>query len=327
MKNTKRILVTIVLIGVFCGTFALAQTAKTVVKTPAELFREKAEAATSRALTQFITSYKPSDAQKAKLKEVLVAQYKDRADYDKVYGPKIKVLNDEIAVVNKKVAELNKKIAEHQKEIAAIEKRKAVYASVRHEQRLDHRAEINNVLTQEQRIAPVSRSIKGNAISGFAVLPKTTQDLLKAKCDAAALELITTGKGDDRRAHYAVAKIIRADINKMLTPELRQAGEREYLMGKTMGKFASIKLTDTQKATIRDLCDKSVKRKADIYAQYEKVNKDRTAIEKDRSALRRTISEMSTSTYYYKIRDEAIQNVLTDEQLKAGGFRRKTTKQ
>jgi hypothetical protein len=321
MKNTKRISVIVVLVGVFCGTFALAQTAKTVVKTPAELFRAKAEAATSKTLSNLIYYYKPSDAQKAKLKEVLVAQYKDRADYTKVYAPKIKALDDEIAAVNEKIAALKK-------EIVAIEKRKAAHAAVRDELRLDHRAEINGVLTQELRMARLSRSIKGNAIisSHFAVLPKTDQDSLKAKCDAAALELLTAGKDSDSSALYAASRTIRAEANKVLTPELRQTGDRDYLMGATMRKFVRIKLTDTQKATIRDLCDKAAKRKAEVYAQYAKVGKDRVALDKDRSALRRTISQMSTSAYYYTIRDEAIQSVLTDEQLKAGGFKRKTRK-
>jgi Spy/CpxP family protein refolding chaperone len=315
MRGTKHIAITLVLIGVLCGTFALAQTAVS----KADDFRAKAEAATKERLGQLIYYYKPSEDQKAKIKEVLIAQYKDLSDYGKLYGPKIKALDDEIAAIAKKREELKA-------EIAALEKRKAAHAEVQAELRLDHKAEINNVITTEQRLTRLSSHIRGNAIyyQYFAVLPKAQQEAMKAKCDATALELITTKKADDSNAVYAAARKIRNDTNKILTPELRQAGDTEYLMGKTMRKFDRIKLTESQKSKIRDLCDKAAKRKVEVYAQYAKVGRDREALDKDRSALRHTISEMSSSSYYYKIRDEAIQSVLTDEQLKAGGYKRKS---
>ncbi len=315
MKNTKRIAITLVLIGVLCGTFALAQTAVS----KADDFRAKAEAAVRDRLGQLISYYKPTEEQKTKLKEVLIAQDKDLSDYDKVYGPKIKTLDDQIAAITKKREELKA-------EIATLEKRKAAHAEVRAELRLDHKAETNNVITPEQRLTRLSSYIRDNAIyyQYFAVLPKAQQEALKAKCDATALELLTTKKADDHNAVYAAARKIRDDTNKILTPELRQAGDREYLMGKTMRKFDRIKLTESQKSRIRDLCDRAAKRKVEVYAQYAKVGRAREALDKDRSALRHTISGMSSSSYYYKIRDEAIQSVLTDEQLKAGGFKRKS---
>jgi len=315
MKNTKHIAIILVLIGVLCGTFALAQTA--VPK--ADDFRAKAEAAVKEQLRQLVYSYKPSEDQKAKLKEALIAQYKDLSDYDKVHGPKIKALDDEIAVIAKKRDELKA-------EIAAIEKRKAAHAKVRAELLLDHKAEINNVITLDQRVARLASYIRGNAIyhQYFAVLPKARQDALKAECEAIALELITTKKADSSSAAYEAARKIRNDVNKILTPELRQAGDREYLMSRTMRKFTRIKLSEAQKSKIRALCDKAAKRKVEVYAKYAKIGKDRAALDKDRSALRRTMSVMASSSYYYHIRDEAIQSVLTDEQLKASGYKRKS---
>jgi len=309
MKNTKRIAITLVLVGVFCGTFALAQTAKP--KT--EDFRATAEAATKEELGRLTYYYKATADQKAKLKEVLVAQYKDLTDYDKIRVPKIKVLDDEIAAVQKKIAEL-------EKEVAAIEKRKAVHTKARAELLLDHKAEINNVFTVEQRVARLSSYIMGSAIGGqnLAVLPKATRDSLTEQCDAAARELIEDGKSDNKEAVYAAYRKIRTDAKGILTPEVRQAGDAKYLLDSTMRKFTKLKLTENQKDLIRGMCKKAAKRKIEMYAQYAQITKDRDAI-------RRAMSGMSSSSYYYKIRTDVIENVLTDAQLKQAGYKRKSS--
>ena len=310
MKNTKQIAITLALIAAFCGTFVLAQTAKP--KT--EDFKAKAEAATKERLGQLVYYYKPTDDQKAKLKEVLIAQYKDLADHDKIRAPKIKVLDDEIAAVQKKIAEL-------EKEVEAIEKRKAVHAKARAELLLDHKAEINNVFTQGQRVARLSSHIRAHAIGGqyLAVLPKATQDSLIEQCDAAALALIEAGKSEDDEAVHAAYRKIRTGANKVVTPEVRRAGETKYLLDSTLRRFARLKLTETQKDTIRGICEKAGKRKIEIYAQYSQLTKDREAV-------RRAMSGMSSSSYYYKIRADVVENVLTDAQLKQGGLRRKSSK-
>lgn len=309
MRNTKHTVITLVLVGILCGSFALAQTA--APKT--DEFRARAEAATKEKLGQLIYYFKPTEDQKTKLKDVLIAQYKDLADHDRVRGPKLKALDDELAVVNKKIAEL-------QKEVAAIEKRKAVHASARNELLLDHKAEIGNVFTDEQRITRLSRHIRGYAIYSqyWTVLPKETQTRIQAQCDAAAAKLIQDNKGDDSGAVQAAYRAIREDSKKVLTPELRQAGDTEYLLSSTMRKFVRIKLTDSQKATIRDMCEQAAKRKIEVYAKYAQVAKDRDAI-------RRTMSGMTSSSYYYKIREDVVNKVLTDEQLKQGHFKRKSS--
>ncbi len=317
MKNTNRIAITLALIAVFCGTFALAQTArpKTVD------FKAQAEAATKERLGQLIYYYKPTEDQKAKLKEVLIAQYKDLSDYDKVRGPKIKALDDEIAAVQKKIAEL-------EKEVEAIEKRKAPHAKARAELLLDHKAEIDNVFTPEQRTARLASYIRGNAVGGqyLAVLPKATRDSLVEQCNTVASELIAAGKSEEKDALHAAYRKIRTEANKVVTPEVRVAADAKHLLDSTMRKFTRLKLTETQKDTIRGMCEKAAKRKIEIYAQYAKIGKEHDAIEKDRSAVRRAISKMSSSSYYYKIRADVVESVLTDAQLKLGGLRRKSSK-
>ena len=316
MKNTNRIAIPLVLIAAFCGTFALAQAAKT--KT--EDFRTRAEAATKERLGQLVYYYKPTDDQKAKLKEALIAQYKDLVDHDKIRAPKIKVLDDEVAAVKKKIAEL-------QEEIAAIEKRKAAHTAARAELLLDHKAEINNILTQGQRVARLSGHMRRNAIytQYWNVLPKATQDSLTEQCDAIALELIEAGKDDDEQALYEAGRKIRTTAKEILTPEVCKAGDTKYLLDSTIRKFATLKLTEAQKTTIRNMCEKVAKRKIEVYAQYAQTEKDRRAIDKDREAIRRSMNTMSSSSYYHKIREDVVQSVLTDAQLKQGGFKRKSS--
>ena len=314
MKNTKRIAITLILIGVFCGTFALAQTAKPKTGD----FGAQAEAAIKEELSRLTYYYKPTADQEAKLKEVLIVQYKDLADHDKIRGPKIKAMDDEVAAVQKKIAEL-------EKEIAAIEKRKAVHARARAELLLDHKAEIKNVFTPEQRIARLSRYIRSRAIGGqyLAVLPKATRDSLVEQSNKAASELIEAGKSEDDKAVHAAYRKIRTDANKVVTPAVRQAGDTKYLLDSTMRKFTRVKLTETQKDSIRDMCEKAAKRKIEVYAQYAQLEKDHRAVEKDRAAIRSAIRGMSSSSYYYKIRADVVENVLTDAQLKQGGLKRK----
>ena len=330
MKNTKRIAITLVLVGVFCGTFALAQTA---APKPVD-WTVRAEAATKERLGQLIYYYKPTADQQAKLKSALIAQYKDLMNHDKISAPKIKALDEEVAAVNVKVAVLDKEIAAVEKkkaelaeEIAAIAKRKGAYSTARGELLLDHKAEISNVFTREQKIARLSSYIKRNAVGSqyLAVLPKATQESLGEQCDAAAVKLLEAGKGDDTGAVYAAYRKVH-DANKaILTPEVRRAGDVKYYMDSTMRKFARLKLTETQKAAVRDMCEKAVKHKADVQAQYSQVSAKYAQASKDRSALRSAISRMSSSSYYYKIRADVVEKVLTDAQLKQAGYKRKSS--
>ena len=314
MKNTNRAVISLVLIAAFCGTFALAQTAKPKTKTETGDWETRAAEAIKEELSRLTYYYKPTDDQKAKLKKALIAQYKDLMDHDKIRSPKIKALDDEIAAVKKKIAAL-------EKEVAAIEKRKTVHTKARAELLLDHKAEINTVITREMRVARLSRYIRGSAVYSqyWGFLPKATQDSLTEQCNAAALELIEAGKEDDKDAVYEAYRKIRTTAAKVLTPKVRKDGDTKNLMDSTMRGLNRIKLTEAQLAAVREMCEKAVKRKVELYAQY-------VQIEKDRSAIRRTRSEMSSSNYYRKIRDKVIQDLLTADQLKKGGFKRKSSK-
>ena len=314
MKNTNRI--AIILVAAFCGTFAMAQ----IAKPKTEDFKTRAEAATRDELRRLIYYYKPTDDQKAKLKKVLIAQYKDITDHDKIRLPKIKTLDAEIAAVRKKIAEL-------EKEIAAIEKRKAVHTTARSELLLDHKAEINNVFTQGQRVARLSSHMRRSAVYSqyWNVLPKAARDSLTEQCNAIALELIEAGKDNNNQAVYTAQKKIRTIAKEILTTKVRQAGDTKYLLDHTMRRFDRIKLTEAQKTTVRNMCEKAAKRKIEVYAQYAQAEKDHTAIDKDREAIRRSMHTMSSSSYYDKIRKDVIENVLTDAQLKQGGFKRKSS--
>ena len=310
MKHAKSIVISLVLIAVSCGTFALAQTA---APKPVD-WRKVAEAKTSGALASLIRYYKPTDDQKVKLKAALIAQYKDLMDYDRVRGPKLKALDAEVAAVKVKIAALQKQIAE-------IETRRTVHSKARAELLLDHKAEIANVFTQEQRVARIAGYLRYYVVSStyWSLLPKATQDSLTAQFNAAAEDIIDGGKPDDSESLRVAGRKIRADNPKMLTPEIRQAGDAKYLYSIAMRKFVRIELTESQKANVQDMCEKAAKQKAELQAKYEQASRDR-------DALRRTVSSMSSSIYYRKIREDVIQSVLTDAQLKKAGLKRKTPK-
>jgi vacuolar-type H+-ATPase subunit I/STV1 len=302
MNGIKRIVIIGVLAGIFCGTFALAQTAKPKTGD----FQTRATAATAEMLARLIRYYSARDDQKPKIKEVLIAQFKDLEDFDKVRGPKIKELDAEIAELKKK--------------IEVIEKQKAVHAASRTELLGDHKAEITAIFSVDQRITRVSNYIKSVAVpyQYWPVLPKENQDSLKAKCDAAALELIQAKKENDTSAVAVAYRKIREDANKILTPEIRKNGDSDYYYGSTIRRFTKLKLTDSQKASVRDMCSKIAEKKIRIYAKYAQASKDR-------DALRRAVSGMSSSTLYYKIRQDVVDQILTDEQVKLSGYKRKTS--
>ena len=300
MKNTKRIAIILVLIGLFCGTFALAQTAAPKV----DEFQAQAQAATAKRLSKLIRYYKPSDQQKAKLKEILVVQYKDITDHDKVRAPKIQAMDDEIAAL--------------QKEITAIEKRKAAHAEARAELLLDHKAEINGVFTPEQKIARLSNHIRSSAVTStyFTIIPQASQDSISKQSEAAAMKLIEEGKSEDTTAIRAAYMTIRDGAKTVVTPEVRITGDANNLLSSIMRQMRRIKLADAQQAAVRDLCEKAAKRRVEMYDRYAQISKDLAAVARVRRA-------MSSRNYYSKIRDEVVNKVLTDEQVKAGGFKRK----
>ncbi|MBT3202060.1 MAG: hypothetical protein HN350_19330 [Phycisphaerales bacterium] len=302
MTNTKRVAIALVLIGSFCANFALTQTAPT---TPAPVeWSEKAKVTVRKQLGGLYRHYKPTKDQIPKLKAVLLLQYKDLMDHDKVRNPKIKAMNEEIAVLRK--------------QIGAIEKRKAVYAKSRAELLLDHKAELSNVFTVEQKLAKLSSYISTRAIAPHyaKVLPEAAKADLKKRCDDAAAELTQANKANDSAAVRDACKTIAADTAKLVTPEIRQASVADFYYTSTMRMLAMIKFTDNQLALIREKCAKLARLKADLSGRYAQNAKER-------EVLGQSLARMGSSEVYRKIRDDVVETVLTDEQLESGKLKRK----
>ena len=320
-RNEKLIAIVLVVGMAFCATLALAQTkapvrGKTIAKTDAGDPQARAKAAIAPTLMKYTYRYKLAADQKAKLEKVLLAQYKDLADHDKIHAPKIKAVDDQIAAVNVKVAALQKQIAEIQKqEIAPLQKQKTVYSKARAELLLDHKAELNNVFSREQRIASVVNYLKGSSVGrywgGFSEAQKTT---LTEQFEVAALKVVQAGPEESDKAMSTARKEMQSAVGKLLTTEIRQAGEAKYLNDSTVRAFHRIKLTDNQKDQIRELCDKAVKHKAALYAQYQQ-------LDKDRDAVRKSMHQYSSSDYYRTLRKEISEKILTEEQRKGGSSR------
>ena len=311
--SVRLIAAALVVSATFCATLALAQAgtsarAKTPSKTETGDWQSRAKAATASTLAKYNYRYKPTADQKAKLEKVLIAQYKDLMDHDKIHAPKTKVVNDKIAAVNEKVAALNK-------EIAAFQKQKAVYSKARAELLLDHKAELDNVFTEQQRIAVVVGHLKSSTVyrywGGFSEAQKAG---LTEQFEAAALKVIQAGPEKSDEVLSAVRKEMQSAVSKLATPDVRRAGEAKYLTDSTIRAFYRIKLTDSQKDQIRQLCDKATKHKAELYAQYKQ-------LDKDRDAVRKSMYQYSTSNYYRKLRSEVSEKILTEEQRKAGSSR------
>jgi len=257
IKNTKLIAAAIVVSMSFCGMLALAQTkaptgAKTAAKTDTGDWQTRAKAAIARTLAKYTYQYKPAADQKAKLEKVLLAQYKDLMDHDKIHTPKIKTVDEKIAAVNEKVDVLQKgiakKVAALQEEIAALKKQKAVYSNRRAELLLDHKAELDNVFTEQQRVASIANYLRQYTAyrywNGFS---KARQAELKEQFEAAALKVIQAGPEKSDEVYSAVRREMRAVVSKLATPEVRRAGEAKYLNDSTVRAFYRIKLTDSQK--------------------------------------------------------------------------------
>jgi len=260
-------------------------------------------------LMRYVYYYKPTDEQKAKLEKVLTAQQKDLDDFDKTRGAKIKAIDDQIAGVNKKIGELKK-------EIAALEKHKAVHTNERAELLIDHKAEIENVFTQEQKVTAIVNRIKAeSAYRYWAGLPEDIQAALTEKFEAAALKVIQADPAESDGVLRQVRRDMYELVKKTLKPEHRQAGEAKYLLNSTLRRFYRIKLTDEQVARVRELCEKAAKRKAEVYEQYRKIGRDRDTV-------RKAMQEFGSRAYYYKISDEVTKNILTQEQRSQSRSRR-----
>ncbi|MBL7220995.1 MAG: hypothetical protein ISS69_12830 [Phycisphaerae bacterium] len=325
MSSTMKLIASALLIStLLCPMLAPAQTkaptgAKTTAKTGTDDRQNRAKAAIAPTLQKYRYRYKLLDDQKAKLEKVLLAQYKDLMDHDKIHASKIKVVDEQIAAVYKKVAALKatieEKLSAMTKEIEALEKQKSVYSKVRAELLLDHKAELNNVFTEQQRIASVVQYLKGSTVyrywEGFSEAQKAD---LTEQFEAAALKVIQAKPEESDKVLSSVRREMQSTVSKLVTPEIRQAGETRFLIDNTVRAFYRIKLTDNQKDQIRQMCDKAIKHKGELYAQYQQ-------LDKDRDAVRKSMSKYSTSDYYRKLRKEVSEKILTEEQRKAGSSR------
>ena len=343
IKNAKLIVAALVVSVACCAALAPARPrassgAKTTATTDTGDWQTRAKAAIAKTLAKYTYQYKPAADQKAKLEKVLMAQYKDLMDHDKIHAPKIKAADEKIAAVNEKVAVLRKGIADKvaalqeeiaaihkqnekeitalqkqsEEKIAALNKQKTVYSKARAELLLDHKAELDNVFTEQQRIASIADYLRQyTAYRYWDGFSKAQQAGLREQFEAAALKVIQAGPEKSDEVLSAVRKEMQSAVAKLATPEVRQAGEIKYMTDSTLRAFYRIKLTDSQKDQIRELCDKAVKRKAELYAQYKQ-------LDKDRDAVRKSMYKYSTSEYYRKFRKEVSEKILTEEQRKAG---------
>ncbi|MDP6546903.1 MAG: hypothetical protein QGH60_23250 [Phycisphaerae bacterium] len=324
ITKTKLIAVALVVSTAFCATLAPGQArapvrVKTTAKTDTGDWRTRAKAAIARTLSKYTYQYKPAADQKAKLEKVLIAQYKDLMDHDKIHTPKIKTVDEKIAAVNEKVAALQKgiadKVAALQAEVATLKKQKAGYSTARAELLLDHKAELDNVFSEQQRVASIAKYLRQyTAYRYWGGFSKAQQADLNEQFEAAALKVIQAGPEKSDAVLSTVRKEMHSVVSKLTTPEVRQAGEAKYLNDSTVRAFYRVKLTDNQKAQIRELCDKASKRKSELYAQYKQ-------LDKDRDAVRKSMYKYNTSDYYRKIRKEVSEKILTEEQRKATSSR------
>jgi hypothetical protein len=302
-RNINWMVLAIVAVATFSSTPAFAQTAAPrAAKTPAKSaaaddWLTRAKAAIMPTFTKLTYRYKPADEQKAKLEKVLIAQYKDLQDHDKVSAPKIKEFDEQIATL--------------QKEIDAINKRKSVYTGKRVEIKLDHKAELDSVFTEKQRVDYLVNGLKSGTTyrywSGFSA---EQQASLIKQFEAAALKVIQAGPEESDKVYSAVRRELYGVVQNLLTPEVRRAGEAKYTSDSVMRSFYRIKLTDAQKEQVRELCDKEAKQRSELSEKYRQ-------LDKDRDALRKSMYQNGTTASRNKIYAEISEKVLTEEQRKA----------
>ena len=307
--NVKWTAVLLVAVVVLCVRLAWAQAAapaKPEVKAEAEDWTVRAKEQIRLTLSKYAYQYKPSDEQKAELEKTLLAQYKDLMDHDKVYKPKAKVIDD--------------KIAELQKEIGILKKQKAVYTDKRAELLIDHKAELNNVFTRKQRIDYLVKYFKGYTVYRYwGGLTEAQQAAVTGKFEETALKIVEAPAEKQDDIMYAERRAIMSEIQKLLTPEAKQAGETKYMTDSIVRAYYRVKLTDQQKAKIRELCEAEAKKKTELYAQYRQ-------LDKDRDAIRKAMYKFGSSESQRKMRAEVSEKILTEEQRKALSSRSSRTR-
>jgi len=307
MKNVKWIAITAVLAATLTGLFTDKAGARSK-KEFATIAAGDPKEMVQKQLRQYIHAYKLNDDDQAKVEKILIAQQKDIVDFAKVHGPKIKAVDEQI-----------KKL---QDEIKELEKTKSVQLKALAELKLDHKAELDNAISAEQKATRLAAYLTGyDSVAYWKFLPKEIQATLNRQCQAAAMELMLGKDAEFRTGLKDARRKLHATIDKTLTPELRQAAETQYLQESAMRSFARCELTDDQKARIGDLCAKSVKDKIAVSGRYSQLSKDIVA-------MKQTMSRYKGSYHSHNIRSEVVEKILTEEQRKRlpGKYRTATKK-
>ena len=311
MKNKKSIAITVILAATLTGSLTAAETKKTRLapkakkKLSAIATREPGKETVQQQLRRYTYYYNLNDADQAKIEKILIAQQKDMADFRKVHGPKIAAVDEQI-----------KKL---QDEISELQKSKSVQLKALEELKLDHKAELDKAITDEQKAARMAVYLRGYETAAYwKFLPKGVQTTLNQQCQAAAMELISAGTSDSHTALRDASRKLRATLDKTLTPEVRGAAETQHLQEYTMRSFARYGLTDDQKSRIGELCAKNVKEKVAMSGRYRQLSDDL-------EAMRRTMHKYRSSSYSHGIRTEVVEKILTEEQRKKVPSRHKST--
>ena len=305
--NTKWIAIAVVLAAMLMGSFSDARAKEG--SSEAKMKKKDAARATGDPKTdvamrvrRYAAIYRLSEADQAKLEHILLAQQKDLADYEKVHGAKIKAVNEQIKVL--------------QDQIAVLEKSKDVHRNVRKELALDHQAELNKAITNEQKVAYLAVYLKGYDTNSYLeYLPKEIQASLTQKCQAAAIELVAAGTDQSRDALKDATRKLQASFAAVVTPEIRKAAELRQMQDYALRSFARCELTDDQKTSIGELCAKSIKDRAATASRYAQIRKDYAAAKQ--------VMAKGKSSSLYTIREEIAEKILTEEQRKRAPVKRK----
>ena len=320
MKNTKLTVIAAFLAIAFCGAFSqalakdAAEKAKAKAKRADKIRSKRGDKAPRASLSsaeaqvrRYAAIYDLDQESQDKLAKILAAQQKDLADHEKTYGPKNQAVDEQVAKLREQIAE---QIAKLNEQVAELEKSKLASANALKELKLDHKAELDSVITTRYKIARVARSLWGEGRSGYwKYLPKETQEALDRQCQAAAVELVATEKADSRPEIYAARAKLKEAMTKAITPEMRKTAERNQMKEYVLRGLVRYGLTEDQKTQIGALCDKSIVDKAAAVERYNQAVKDYVA-------LKRTMSKYKGSLQYSEIRAEAVKSVMTEEQRK-----------
>lgn len=310
MKNTKSIMTLLVLAAAIGVSFLTAQAKDASSSKKAKSKRAAKTSGDPKAIVayqvrRYASLYRLSEAEQAKLEKILLAQQKDLADFEKVHGSKIKVVDEKIKALRDKIAEL--------------EASKGVHAKARKELELDHQAELARAITPEHKANRLAAYLKGYSEALYwKHLPKEVQASLDEQSKTIAAELVATGKGDSRNDVKAARAKLQKSIASVVSPEMRQTAETQQLKEMALRSFARYELTDDQKIRIGDLCDKNIKDRALIYSRYKQLSKDY-------AAAREALSKGKHGSYS-TIREEIAAKVLTEEQRKKLPQKRRSSK-